>query len=157
VDAEKTGLRVGLPVYIAAAFLVIGGALFAYFQYGVNRADQPVPLTAEGKSYVRGGNLQLSDVTMKATGSYMQQTLVEIEGKITNTGSRELSVVDVYCIFYDPYGQLVLRRRLPIVSTKMGGLKPGETKSFRLPFDDLPQGWNQKLPQLVIAGMKFQG
>ena len=37
----------------------------------------------------------------------------------------------------------------------MGGLKPGETKSFRLPFDDLPQSWNQSMPQLVIAGVKF--
>jgi hypothetical protein len=36
-----------------------------------------------------------------------------------------------------------------------GGLKPGETKSFRLPFDDLPDSWNQAMPQLVIAGVKF--
>ena len=38
---------------------------------------------------------------------------------------------------------------------KTGGLKPGETKSFRLPFDDLPASWNQAMPQLVIAGVKF--
>ena len=37
----------------------------------------------------------------------------------------------------------------------VGGLKPGETKSFRLPFDDLPASWNQAMPQLVIAGVKF--
>ena len=24
-----------------------------------------------------------------------------------------------------------------------------------LPFDDLPQSWNQSMPQLVIAGVKF--
>jgi hypothetical protein len=37
----------------------------------------------------------------------------------------------------------------------MGGLKPGETKSFRLPFDNLPDSWNQGMPQLVIASVKF--
>jgi hypothetical protein len=38
----------------------------------------------------------------------------------------------------------------------MGGLKPGETKSFRLPFDAVPAGWNQQMPNLVIAGIDFQ-
>jgi hypothetical protein len=80
---------------------------------------------------------------------------VEIEGKIANAGDRPLDTVEIYCVFRDPYGQLVLRRRLAIVSPRMGGLKPGETKSFRLPFDDLPASWNQAMPQLVIAGVKF--
>jgi hypothetical protein len=38
----------------------------------------------------------------------------------------------------------------------MGGLKPAETKAFRLPFDNIPQGWNNQMPQLVIAGIVFQ-
>jgi hypothetical protein len=50
---------------------------------------------------------------------------------------------------------MVLRSRVPIVSQRMGGLKPGETKSFRLPFDEIPESWNQAMPQLVIAGVKF--
>ena len=33
---------------------------------------------------------------------------------------------------------------------KMGGLKPGEEKSFRLPFDTVPESWNQSMPGLVI-------
>ena len=45
--------------------------------------------------------------------------------------------------------------RVSIVSGRMGGLKPGETKTFRLPFDEIPESWNQALPQLVIAGVKF--
>ncbi len=114
---------------------------------------QKLELTPEGKAYVR--NLQLSDVTMKATANYMRQTVVEIEGRITNAGDRPIEVVEIYCQFYDPYKQLVLRERLPIVSTKMGGLKPGQTKSFRLPFDDIPESWNQQVPQLVIAAVKF--
>jgi hypothetical protein len=100
-------------------------------------------------------NLQLSDVELKAKENYFQQAVVEIDGKIANTGPRPLDTVEIYCVFRDPYGQLVLRRRLSIVNARMGGLKPGETKTFRLPFDDLPQSWNQSMPQLVIAGVKF--
>jgi hypothetical protein len=49
----------------------------------------------------------------------------------------------------------VLRERLPIVREKMGGLRPGDSKDFRLAFDTLPNTWNHGSPQLVIAGIQF--
>ena len=44
---------------------------------------------------------------------------------------------------------------MPIVSQKMGGLAPGEIKTFRLPFDNIPESWNQAMPQMVIARIDF--
>jgi len=138
---------------VAAAVVLLAVAGWGYMRYLDRRGNGDIPLTAEARAYTR--NLQLSDVEMKASENDFQQAVVEIEGKIANTGDRRLDTVEIYCVFRDPYGQLVLRRRLAIVSTRMGGLKPGETKSFRLPFDDLPASWNQAMPQLVIAGVKF--
>jgi hypothetical protein len=107
-------------------------------------------LTAEAKAYSH--NLQLSEVTLKATESYTQQTVTEIEGKITNSGGRNVRHAEVYCVFYDRYAQVVKRERVPIIKTI---LRPGETRAFRLPFDDLPQSWNDQMPNLVIAGIDF--
>ncbi len=139
--------------YVIAILILLGTGVWAYTQYLDRHNQTDLPLTPEAKLYTR--NLQLSDVELKAKENYFQQAVVEIDGKIANTGPRPLDTVEIYCVFRDPYGQLVLRRRLAIVSGRMGGLKPGETKSFRLPFDDLPQSWNQSMPQLVIAGVKF--
>ena len=136
--------------YVIAILILLGTGVWAYTQYLDRHNTSDLPLTPEAKLYTR--NLQLSDVELKAKENYFQQAVVEINGKIANTGDRPLDTVEIYCVFRDPYGQLVLRRRLSIVN---GGLKPGETKSFRLPFDDLPQSWNQSMPQLVIAGVKF--
>ena len=47
------------------------------------------------------------------------------------------------------------RGRVPIVSKKMGKFAPGESKDFRLPFDNIPESWNQALPQIVIARIEF--
>ncbi len=113
----------------------------------------PVELTPEAKAYTR--NLGLSSIEMKATEAFSGQQVVEITGKIANNGDRPLRIVEVTCIFYDPYGQVVLRERIAIVREKMGGLNPGETKDFRLAFDTLPNTWNQSAPQLVIAGIQF--
>jgi hypothetical protein len=144
---------IGIPVYVAGAIALVGIGVFAYLELSPARPALEIPLSAEGKAYIK--NLQLSDVTMKATGSYASQTLVEIQGTISNTGDRAVEVVEIYCVFRDPDGQLIYKPRLPIVSAKMGGLGPGETKSFRLPFDEIPDSWNQALPQLVVAGVKF--
>jgi hypothetical protein len=140
---SKTGL------YTIAIALALAGGLIWF----VNRS-KPVagaaPLSADAKAYVR--NLQLTDVTMKATESYVGQTVTEIEGKIANSGGRTVAHADLYCVFYNSYGEVILRERVPIVAT---GLKPGETRAFRLPFDDIPSGWNNQLPQLVIARIEF--
>ena len=69
------------------------------------------------KQYVR--NLKLSDVEIKANESYLKQMVVAIEGKIGNTGDRPLKVVEIICVFYDAYNQVVLRQRVPIVSARM--------------------------------------
>jgi hypothetical protein len=59
------------------------------------------------------------------------------------------------CVFYDAYGQVVLRERVPIVKRSGGPLKAGDTRAFRLPFDDIPSSWNNQMPNLVIASITF--
>jgi len=136
-------------IYVLACVLFVGGALAWFISRPKPVAGAP-PLTADAKAYVR--NLQLADVSMKATESYVGQTVTEIEGKITNAGNRNVMQAEVNCIFYNVYGEVVLRERVPIVK---GDLKPGETRNFRLPFDDIPASWNNQMPQLVIARIEF--
>lgn len=151
--APRRRRSIPIPVYIAAAIALAGAGIFAYLELHPAGPAPELPLSAEGREYIK--SLQLSEVTMKDTGSFAGQDLVEIEGKIANTGTRAIDVVEIYCAFRDPEGSIIYKPRVPIVSVKMGGLKPGETKSFRLPFDEIPDSWNQALPQLVVAGVKF--
>src|ERR1019366_9846375 len=105
------------------------------------------------KAYVRG--LKLSNVDMQAHESYLKQSIVEITGNLGNTGDRVLRTVEINCVFYDPDGQVVLRDRVAIINPKTGALAPGETKPFRMAFDNVPEGWNQSMPQMVIAAIDF--
>ena len=150
--SDTTSKRPPVLLLIAAAFVGLGGFGYWYLEREAPSAQQ-TPATPEAKAYVK--NLKFSEVEIKAAESYMKQAVVEITGKITNAGDRAVSLVEVNCVFYDPYGQLVLRERVALVRPKTGGLKPGETKSFRLPFDNLPPSWNQGMPQFVIAQIVF--
>ncbi len=140
---------------IAGIVLVLGAFGFWYLDRASKQPPPPPPpLTGAAKAYVR--NLKLSGVEMSAHEDYFKQKVVEITGQIQNTGDRVLNVVEINCVFYDPYGQVVLRQRVPIVSQKAGGLAPGEMKPFRLPFDNLPESWNNAMPQMVIARIDFR-
>ena len=153
VETQSRERIIPVALYIAAGVVLAGVLLFWYLQRGPQPAPKLLELTPEAKQYVK--NLKLSDVRVKATESYLKQLVYEIQGNITNTGDRPVSVVEVYCVFHDAYGQMVLRQRVAIVSAREGGLKPGQTKPFRLPFDALPPSWNQQMPQLVIAAIQF--
>lgn len=138
---------------VSVILLLFAGG--AYWLASRPKSDAgPAPIAAEAKQYVR--NLDLAEVDMKATDSFVSHRIVEINGKISNKGDRKVKLVELTCIFSDPYGQPLSRERVAIVRPNKGGLSPGETKSFRLPFDQLPPAWNQRLPQLVIAQIEFQ-
>jgi hypothetical protein len=154
-DPEKRTIPVPVPLLVVAVFVIVAAAAFWFISYQARQHAPKGPiLTPEAKAYVK--YLKLSDVEMKAHESYSKQTLVEIVGKIGNAGDRTLKQVEINCVFYDPYGQLVLRDRVPIVRAKTGGLRPGDTKDFRLAFDSIPESWNQAMPQLVIAQIVFE-
>jgi hypothetical protein len=135
--------------------LVLGlGILFYIDRTSKKEPPPPPPLSGEARAYAR--NLSLTNVDMKAHESYLKQSVVEIVGNIQNVGDRVVKTVVINCVFYDAYGQVVLRERVPIVSPKIGAVSPREIKPFRLPFDNVPESWNQAMPQLVMAGIEFQ-
>ena len=130
-------------IYTLAVLLFAGGILGWFIMRQPPANTSTVTLTPEAKSYVR--NLKLSEVSMKATESYVKQMVTEIEGKIANAGDRAVKQVQVYCIFYNSYGEVVLRERVPIVKST---LQPSEMRPFRMPFDNIPGSWNNQMPSL---------
>ena len=151
------------PAAIVAGLVLLAGAGgILYLNHAAKRPAPPLPpLTGAAKSYLKYLRFVAADgqtpesPKMQAHESFMKQAVVEITGNLQNSGDRVLNVVEIICVFYDPYGQVVLRERVPIIGTKTGKLAPGEFKPFRLAFDTIPDSWNQAMPQMVIARIDF--
>jgi hypothetical protein len=140
---------------VVGLVLLLGlGGFFYLDRVSKKSPPEPPPLTGEARAYA--SKLKLTNVEMKAHESYLKQSVVEIVGNIQNVGDRVVKTVEIRCVFYDAYGQVVLRERVPIVSPKIGAVAPEQIKPFRLPFDNVPESWNQAMPQLVMAGIEFQ-
>ena len=147
---------------VGVVVVLLGGAGFFYLNHAANRPPAaPPPLTGPAREYVRNLRFVSADgqaaesPKMEAHESYLKQSVVEITGNLQNNGDRVLDLVEINCVFYDAYGQVVLRERVPIVGRKSGKLAPGERKPFRLAFDNVPEAWNQVMPSMVIARIDF--
>jgi hypothetical protein len=155
VTPEKIKKLFSIPpaVIVIVLALAAGAAGFLYLNRASQRAPTaPEPLTGDARAYIHNGFLPIQNVEMQAHESYLGQQVVEITGKIQNAGNRVVSNAQIYCVFVDSYNQVILRERVAIVNHK---LAPGETQSFRLPFDNIPGSWNQVMPSIVIASIDF--
>lgn len=160
--AENKSAGVPPVAIVIGVVLAVGLGGFVYLnQRAKQPAPPPPPLTGDAKAYLKNLRFVAADgqtaesPQMVKHESYMKQAVVEITGNIQNNGDRVLELIEINCVFYDPYGQVVLRERVPVVSRKMGKLAPGETKAFRLAFDSVPESWNQAMPTMVIARIDF--
>lgn len=149
---QRTTRPITVIIIVAIAAALAAGMVW-FLNQPVDQSSNVPELTPEARAYTK--YLKLSEVEMKATDNTLGQTLVEILGRITNNGDRPVKHVLLTCVFYDPYGQVLAREVVAIVRTKDGILYPSESRRFRLPFDALPDGWNQTMPQLVIAEIDF--
>jgi hypothetical protein len=161
------------PMAIVAGVVVLAGA--AGFWY-LDRASKrqvaaPTAPTGAARAYVKNLRFVAADgVTpevpkMESHESYLQQSIVEITGNILNGGDRVLNSVAINWVFYEPgavmpdgrlYQEVIWRERTFVVTKKTGGLEPGKAKPFRVAFDDVPESWNQAMPNPVIAAIEFK-
>jgi hypothetical protein len=141
-------------IVIALAAILILGA-FGWLTFGPKPPPPPPPvLTDEAKNYL--AKLALENVHMQAAESIVNARVVEILGDIKNNGERKVKLAQVTCVFRDYNLKEIKRERVTIVGATNGTLSPGETKPFRLAFDDVPDTWNQAMPTLLIAQIQFE-
>ncbi len=146
-----------LPVSMVVAGAVVlalgaaGGILYRSYQ---RPAPAKPSLTPEAAAYLE--HLQLSEVDMQAAENYLKHTVTTITGKITNHGPRTVRLVEIHCVFRNLSGQIILREPTAIIGRKTGPAPSGQTRAFQLNFDNIPAGWNQAMPDLVISQIQFE-
>ena len=144
------------PLMIGAIVVLLGaGVAFYLFWQSQQRAGSVPLLTPEAEAYLP--LLDLSDVAMAASDTFLEQTLVEITGTIKNRGERTIALVEINCVFREINGIEIAREPRVVIGPRTGPLAPQQEKSFRLAFDNLPPDWNQALPNLFVAQIGFAG
>ncbi len=152
---EKKGPPATVGLIILALALVGVTAAWFLYQRSLEQTGAQPELTEAARAYL--SSLDLSDTEMSAKEDALGQTLLEINGSITNLGGEVPELIEVNVIFRDVDGVEIDRQRSSIVDRRTGPLEPGETQSFRMAFDNISPYWNQAFPSLFISQIRFAG
>jgi hypothetical protein len=107
--------------------------------------------------------LKFSDLKTSAAQNFVGATVSYLDGAITNTGDKTVIHAVAQVTFKDDIGQTAQREELPIRVLRTGGpydeavdlnlspLAPGQSKPFRLTFENISAQWNHAYPDLQIT------
>jgi len=111
--------------------------------------------TAEEAAYLK--KVQVTPGRVEAAQNFLQHTVTTIHGTVTNNGKKTILYLQISLTFSDIEGKPVEQKTAAPVSGNTLALKPGETRPFKVSYDEVPAMWNQAPPQmtpkrLVLAG-----
>jgi Protein of unknown function (DUF2393) len=151
-ERQESSLR---PILIGIVIVgIVVGVLALIF-----RAEQKKPTPPPAYA----ANLKFSDMTTSTAQNFAGQTVSYIDGSITNTGDKTVIHAMVQITFKDELGQTAQRDELAIRVLRTGGpydeavdlnlspLAPGQSKPFRLTFENISAQWNHAYPDLQIT------
>jgi hypothetical protein len=143
------------PILIGIVIVaIVVGVLALALRSEVKKTAPPPPYAA---------NLKFSDMKTSAAQNFVGATVSYIDGVVTNAGDQTVIHAVVQVTFKDDMGQTAQREELPIRVLRTGGpydeavdlnlspLMPGQSKPFRLTFENISAQWNHAYPELVIT------
>ncbi|MGC2246713.1 MAG: DUF2393 family protein [Terriglobales bacterium] len=143
------------PVLIGVVIVaVVVGVLLLFFRSGQQKPVGPSPYAS---------NLKFSDLKASAAQNFAGATVSYLDGQITNSGNQTVIHAVVQVTFKDDMGQVAQKEELPIHVLRTGGpydeavdlnlspLPPGQTKPFRLTFEDISAQWNHAYPDFQVT------
>jgi hypothetical protein len=155
--------RSPLPWIIALAVVLI--AIVALVV--VSRRHEPANPGGAGLAPADpyAASLPITNVQMSQAGNMAGSQTTYVDGQIANQGQKTVTAITVQVAFHgfeNPIAQketmplALIRTRQPYVDLQpvsAAPLAPGDTRDFRLIFDNIPQDWNQNYPEIRIIAV----
>jgi hypothetical protein len=151
-ERQESSLR---PIVVGIVVVgIVVGILALLLRTEQKKPAAPPPYAA---------NLKFSDLKASAAQNFVGATVSYLDGSISNTGNQTVIHAVVQVTFKDELGQTAQREELPIHVLRTGGpydeavdltvspLAPGESKPFRLTFENISAQWNHAYPELQIT------
>jgi hypothetical protein len=153
---DKGISTIQIILLVAVVMLALTGVVvFFWHSHGaatLSGEASAIP-TEEQKAYF--AQLEFSDVHMSAAENFLGASVIYMDARATNKGTKTVRRLDVDLTFVDMLNQVVLRERARPLSPRMPPLKPGESKPFRVTFEHMPADWNQGAPAITPVYLEF--
>lgn len=135
-----------LPALVAASSIAFAIAALAGCGGSPKKAARTAP-TAEEAAYLQ--NIQVTPGQAESAQNFLQHTVTTVHGTVANHGTKAVLYLEISLTFSDIEGKPIEQRTAAPISGGAPPLKPGETRTFQVSFDQVPAVWNQAPPQMT--------
>jgi hypothetical protein len=169
LSPDKTAAKEPRPV---APWVIAGIVVLLVLGVFLARGHHAPPANPGGAGLAQpdpyAANLTISNLQMSEASSVAGAKSTYLDGLIANHGSQTVSGLTVQVAFHDFTGQFarnetmplfLIRTHQPYIDTEpvsAAPIGPGESREFRLIFDNVPENWNQNYPEIRVIEVKFK-
>lgn len=151
-EADESKLR---PILMGVFIVAVVVGILVLILRGEQKKPSPPPAYA--------AYLKFSDLKASAAQNFVGATVSYLDGTVTNAGDKTVIHAIVQITFQDDMGQTAQREELPIRVLRTGGpydeavdfnlspLAPGQSKPFRLTFENISAQWNHAYPEMRVT------
>lgn len=154
--SERSRSGVTLAVVIGVAVVVAAAIYFPSGRSGRSTGPgmpSPLPFGAAEQSYA--AKVQFGDFAISRAENYLHQEVTTLTTGLRNTGDRLIREMEVTLEFHDVMRQVVLREPRRILNSSSVPLAAGETRTFEISFEHLPDLWDRQAPAIRVTGLRF--
>ncbi len=111
------------------------------------------PPTAEEKAYFQ--NIEVSGARMTAAENFLNQRVVTLTAQVSNRGTKAVTALRLKLEFTGIAGTADKVATAEPIDRATSPLAPGETRTFSVSFDQMPDDWNQAPPRIQVEGLRL--
>lgn len=98
----------------------------------------------------------LQDLHLSAELNFLGQQVTYLDGTAVNKGQKIVRAIKARLVFRDVMNQVVLRQDQTILPEGPVAMNPGQSREFHINFDQIPDSWNQAVPEVQIVSLRTQ-
>src|SRR5438094_99572 len=114
-----------------------------------------IPLTEISDTATIQNYLQLSHLSIATSENFARQKIYVISGYLKNVSGRPIRMAELKMVFTDFDGKPILDYKPKVLDRNQKPLPPGVEFRFEVRQENLPRGWNYRVPVTEVARVGY--
>jgi Protein of unknown function (DUF3426) len=141
-------------IFVAAAGILVIGLVVGWTVISSGR-EEIKPLTEISDTAVIQSNVQLAHISIATSENFFRQKIYTVSAYLKNTADKPLRSAEVKMVFTDFDGKPVLEYSQKVLSRNQRALSPGSEFRFEIRQENLPRGWNYRVPITEVTKLGY--
>jgi len=142
-------------VLIAVSVLLIVGLIAGWAVMSSDEQAASAPVAETSDTAVIQNSVQLSHLSIATSENFARQKIYVISALLKNVSGKPLRMVEVKMTFTDFDGKPIHEYSQKILAVIQKPLAPGEQFRFEIRQENLPRGWNYRVPVTEVTKLGY--